>query len=102
MRLGVRWIPDPRKRSLLTDPAGIPLGWVIAPANRNDSPLLHPTLEKLARFDEGLGAALPDEITVHLDAGYDSAKTRDLLDELGCPGVISLKGFPPCRPGLDG
>jgi hypothetical protein len=32
--------------------------------------------------------------TVHLDAGYDSAKTRDLLDELGCDGVISQKGFP--------
>ena len=31
---------------------------------------------------------------MHLDAGYDSTKTRDLLDELGCHGVISLKGFP--------
>lgn len=27
----------------------------------------------------------------HLDAGYDSAKTRDLLDELGCDDVISQK-----------
>ena len=35
------------------------------------------------------GFGLPDDITVHLDAGYDSAKTRDLLDELGCDGVIS-------------
>ena len=31
---------------------------------------------------------------MHLDAGYDSAKTRDLLTELGCHGVISTKGFP--------
>jgi hypothetical protein len=31
---------------------------------------------------------------VHLDAGYDSSKTRDPLDELGCDGRISLKGFP--------
>jgi hypothetical protein len=31
---------------------------------------------------------------VHLDAGYDSAKTRDLLEELGCDAVISIKGFP--------
>ena len=67
---------------------------MIAPANRHDSPLLRPTLEKLARFDDGLGVGLPEQITVHLDAGYDSAKTRDLLDELGCHGVISIKGFP--------
>jgi transposase len=78
------------KRSLLTDGAGIPLGCVIAPANRHDSPFLRPTLEKLARF----GLALPEQITVHLDAGYDSAVTRALLDELGCRGVISMKGFP--------
>src|SRR5699024_11767008 len=57
-------------------------------------PLLRPTLEQLARFDEGMGVGLPEEITVHLDAGYDSRKTRALLDELGCRGVISIKGFP--------
>jgi hypothetical protein len=33
-------------------------------------------------------------ITVHLDAGYDSTHTRDLLAKLGCQGVISKKGFP--------
>ena len=78
------------KRSVLTEGTGIPLGCVVAPANRNDSPLLRPTMEKLGRF----GFDLPTEIKVHLDAGYDSAKTRDLLDELGCHGVISKKGFP--------
>jgi hypothetical protein len=31
---------------------------------------------------------------VHLDAGYDSTVTRSLLGELGCRGVISVKGFP--------
>jgi transposase len=31
---------------------------------------------------------------VHLDAGYDSSKTRDLLDEYGCTGIISQRGFP--------
>ncbi len=31
---------------------------------------------------------------MHLDAGYDSTTTRDLLDELGCRAVISKKGFP--------
>lgn len=78
------------KRSVLTDGAGIPLGCVAAPANRPDSPLLRPTLETLGRF----GLDLPQAITVHLDAGYDSAKTRELLDELGCDTVISKKGFP--------
>ena len=82
------------KRSLLTEATGIPLGCVAAPANRPDSPLLRPTLEKLGRFDEGLGFGLPEDITVHLDAGYDSTKTRDLLDEVGCDAVISIKGFP--------
>lgn len=76
------------KRSLLTDALGVPLGCVVAPANRHDSPLLRPTLEKLARF----GFDLPELITVHLDAGYDSAVTRELLDELGCAAVISAKG----------
>lgn len=82
------------KRSLLNDAAGIPLGCVIAAANCHDSPLLRPTLEKLDRFEFSFGVGLPEQITVHLDAGYDSAKTRDLLDELGCQAVISKKGFP--------
>lgn len=82
------------KRSVLTDAKGIPIGCVVAPANRHDSPLLRPTLECLARFDHGLGVGLPPKITVHLDAGYDSHRTRALLDELGCHGVISVKGFP--------
>jgi hypothetical protein len=75
---------------VLTDGHGIPLGCVVAPANRHDSPLLRPTLEKLGRF----GFDLPPTITVHLDAGYDSTHTRDLLAKLGCQGVISKKGFP--------
>jgi len=75
---------------VLTDGTGIPLGCVVAPANRHDSPFLRPTLERLSRF----GFWLPKHITVHLDAGYDSKATRELLDELGCVAVISKKGFP--------
>lgn len=78
------------KRSVLVEGSGIPLGVVVAPANRHDSPLLRPTLEKLSRF----GFDLPEVITVHLDAGYDNSKTREVLDELGCHGVISQKGTP--------
>jgi transposase len=82
------------KRSLLVDGAGIPLGCVTAPANQHDSPLLRPTLETLGRFQPCFGVGLPETITVHLDAGYDSGKTRDLLEELGCHAVISAKGTP--------
>jgi len=82
------------KRSLITDAAGVPLGCVVAPANTNDSPLLRPTMEQLARFDHGLGAGLPAQIRVHLDAGYDNSKTRELLAEYGCQGIISEKGLP--------
>lgn len=60
---------------------------MLAPANRNDSPLLAPTLDKL----EGLGP-LPEDITVHLDAGYDSAKTREELTARGMHGEIAHKG----------
>jgi len=66
---------------------GIPLGRVLAPANRHDSPLLAPTLDKL----DDLGP-LPDDITVHLDAGYDSQKTRDELTARGITGDIAHKG----------
>jgi transposase len=82
------------KRSLLVDAAGIPLGCVVAPANCHDSPLLRPTLETMARFERCFGTGLPQPTTVHLDAGYDSGKTRDLIAELGCDAVISPKGTP--------
>jgi len=78
------------KRSLLVEGNGIPLGWVIAGANCHTSPLLASTLDKLGRF----GLELPEQIIVHLDAGYDSGKTRDLLDTLGCAWVIGKKSAP--------
>jgi len=75
------------KRSLLVEGYGIPLGRVLAPANRHDSPLLAPTLDTLAQI-----GPLPDGITVHLDAGYDSQKTRDELGERNLTGEIAHKG----------
>jgi Transposase DDE domain len=62
------------KRSLLAEGYGIPLGRVLAPASRHDSPLPAPALDKLD--DPG---PLPGNVRVHLDAGYDSAKTREEL-----------------------
>lgn len=78
------------KRSVLVEGAGIPLGAVVAPANRHDSPLLRPTLETLSRFDFDLAR----RITVHLDAGYDSKDARALLAELGWEAKIAVKGVP--------
>jgi transposase len=75
------------KRSVLVEDRGIPLGRILAGANRHDSPLLGPTLDRL----DDLGP-LPDDITMHLDAGYDSGKTRDLLAERGLRGEIAHKG----------
>jgi transposase len=75
------------KRSLLVDGGGIPLGRVLAGANRHDSPLLAPTLDRLADL-----GPLPETITVHLDAGYDSGKTRDELAARGLDGEIAHKG----------
>ena len=75
------------KRSLMVDGRGIPLDRVLAPANRHDSPLLAPTLDKLAELDP-----LPGDITVHLDAGYDSGKTREELKSRSLNGEIAHKG----------
>ena len=77
------------KRSLVTDATGIPLHVVAVGANRHDAPLLGPTLAGLDKLD-----GLPDDVTVHLDRGYDGGPTRALLDELGFDGAIARKGVP--------
>jgi transposase len=78
------------KRSVATEGHGVPLGIVSAGANRHDSPLLAPTL---AAAQAQVGP-LPEHVTGHLDAGYDSTITRNLLDSLGFDGQISRKGVP--------
>lgn len=75
------------KRSTLSDGTGIPLHVVSAGANCNDGPLLESTLAGL----DALGP-LPERTAVHLDRGYDSAGTRDLLAGLALRGVIARKG----------
>lgn len=66
-KLGHKW-------SILTDRWGIPFGWALDGANRNDSALLAPTLDDAA--ERGL---LVDVGTIWLDRGYDSGATRDRL-----------------------
>ena len=62
------------KRSLAVDATGIPLGTVAAPANRPDAPL-----DALRVRDQAM--------TVLLDRGYDSARTRQCLTARGVASV---------------
>ncbi|WUD72202.1 IS5 family transposase [Streptomyces sp. NBC_00510] len=78
------------KRSVASDACGVPLGIVSDGANRHDSPLLGPTLAA-AKNQAG---AIPQAVNVNLDRGYDSAKSRVLIDELGYSAEIARKGLP--------
>jgi transposase len=78
------------KRSTAVDAEGIPLGTVTAPANRHDSPLLAETLDAL----KGALGPMPEQVSVHLDRGYDSKATRKQLEDRGLDAVISRKGKP--------
>ena len=78
------------KRSVAVDATGIPLFLVAAAANAHNSPLLEPTL---AGIPDMVGP-LPEGAGMHLDAGYDSGKTRDLLEILGYTPHIATKGKP--------
>jgi len=68
-KLGWKW-------SILTDRYGIPFGWTVDGANRNDSVMLEPTLD-----DAGARSLLADIETIWLDRGYDSEVTRQRLAE---------------------
>ena len=77
------------KRSAVVDANGIPLGAISAPANRHDSPLLGGTLDTLGKL-----GPLPEQMSVHLDRGYDSEATRRRLRDRGLEAAISEKGKP--------
>jgi len=78
-KIGWKW-------SVATDLLGIPIGWVIDGANRNDSILLEPTLQAVA--DRGL---LLDVETLHLDRGYDSNLTTQRCHALGLTDIVCAK-----------
>lgn len=70
-KLGWKW-------SVAVDRHGVPIGWAIDGANRNDVRMLEPTLDAVAVA--GLRA---DIDTLHLDRGYDYPVVRAQLAELG-------------------
>lgn len=76
------------KWSLATDTAGIPIGVVAAPANRNDCKLVAATLDDIDR--RGL---LGEIETLHLDRDYDFAFVRD---ECADRGLVDVQ-IPKCR-----
>jgi transposase len=70
-KLGWKW-------SVASERHGVPIGWVIDGANRNDVRLLEPTIEAVAAT--GL---LADIDTLHLDRGYDYPIVRERLAAFG-------------------
>jgi transposase len=71
------------KWSVATEHHGIPIGWVAAPANRNDCVLLPSTLDDVAA--RGL---LIEIETLHLDKGYDNRIVRAECKERGVTDYV--------------
>jgi transposase len=70
------------KWSVAVDRHGVPVGWAIDGANRNDVRMLEPTLDDIAA-----AGLLVDVDTMHLDRGYDSGAVRDRLAGYGLTDV---------------
>ncbi len=81
-KLGWKW-------SVASERHGIPVGWVIDGANRNDVAMLEPTLDAVA--EAGLLAEIG---TLHLDRGYDSGAVRDRLGGTASTSPRSSAGAP--------
>ena len=83
-KLGWKW-------SVAVDRGGIPIGWSIDGANRNDLALLDPTIDAVATT--GL---LPDIGTLTLDRGYDYPVIRTRLAGRGLDDLdIQRRGTKP-------
>jgi transposase len=74
------------KWSIATDRNGIPFGWAIDGANRNDCILFVPTIASIV--DRGL---LADVETLHLDRGYDNNIVRGYCTEIGIDDLICAR-----------
>jgi hypothetical protein len=77
------------KRSVAVEAGGIPLAAVPAPANHRDDRLLAATLDAITT-----AVPLPERLTVHLDAGCDDQRCRDVLAARGMAGQIATRGLP--------
>jgi hypothetical protein len=74
------------KWSIATDRHGIPFGWAIDGANRNDCVLFAPTITSIV--ERGL---LADIETMHLDRGYDNNVVRGYCTEIGIDDLVCTR-----------
>ena len=74
------------KWSIATDRNGIPVGWAIDGANRNDCVLFVPTIAQVV--ERGL---LADIETMHLDRGYDNGIVRGYCAEIGIDDLVCAR-----------
>jgi putative transposase len=78
------------KRSLLMEGPGVPLGLVVAGANRPDMKLLAPTLYRIVLERPEPSAEQPQGLC--LDKGDDSAEVRATLTVFGFTAHIRARG----------
>ena len=71
------------KWSIATEANGIPIGWIAAGANHNDSLLLTDTL-----LDVVERRLFDDVTTIHLDRGYDSKVVRGICAAFGIDNAV--------------
>ena len=94
---GVKTGPNPTDRgkdgvkcSLLTEGHGVPIGLVVAGANRNDMKLVRATLESIVAERPEPTPEQPQGLC--LDKGYDFQEVRDILAEFGFTAHIRARG----------
>jgi transposase len=84
-KLGWKWL-------IIVDTSGIPIGWVIAGANRQDSVLLAVTLDNVSK-------KLRRRIRwLHLDRGFDNNNVRAELAERGLSDACIARKRPRGKP----
>ena len=78
------------KRSLLTEAHGVPIGLVVAGANRHDMKLVKQTVNSLVVKRPRPTKKRPQGMC--LDKGYDYAEVRETLREFGFTAHIRARG----------
>ncbi len=78
------------KRSLLTEGHGVPVGLVVAGANRPDMKLVEETVDSLIVKRPRPTKTRPQGLC--LDKGYDYAAVREIVQEFGFTAHIRARG----------
>ena len=78
------------KRSLLTEGHGVPVGLVVAGANRPDMKLVEETVDSLIVKRPRPTKTRPQGLC--MDKGYDYAEVREIVQEFGFTAHIRARG----------